>query len=168
MSRLYTKKKQEFDDTVYGYLAKRLSMPITDTDAYHTGHVDEKGNELKAPDDWSYTRLDKLVFDLKAILGDRVKNLGKAYADVDALLESLRRDNIQSLLVEGGAATLQTFIERDLWDEAWEEQSAVRLGDGVAAPQMPPAFKPEQEEHFGARFLHWKSPVCLLHYVDFK
>ena len=84
MSRLYTKKKQEFDDTVYGYLVKRLSMPITDTDAYHTGHVDEKGNELKAPDDWSYTRLDKLVFDLKAILGDRVNNLGKTYADVDA------------------------------------------------------------------------------------
>ena len=89
MSRLYTKKKQEFDDTVYGYLMKRLSMPITDTDAYHTGHVDEKGNELKAPDDWSYTRLDKLVFDLKAILGDRVKNLGKAYADVDAYVSDL-------------------------------------------------------------------------------
>ena len=84
MSRLYTKKKQEFDDTVYGYVVKRLTMPITDTDAYHTGHVDEKGNELTPPEGWSYTRLDKLMFDLKAILGDRVNNLGKSYADVDA------------------------------------------------------------------------------------
>ena len=84
MSKLYTKKKQEFDDTVYGYLVKRLTTPITDSDAFHTGHVDEKGNELKKPDDWSYTRLDKLVFELKAILGDRVNGLGKSYADVDA------------------------------------------------------------------------------------
>lgn len=84
MSKLYTKKKQEFDDTVYGYLVKRLATPVTDSDAYHTGHVDEKGNELKKPDDWSYTRLDRLVFDLKAILGDRVNGIGKPYADVDA------------------------------------------------------------------------------------
>ena len=84
MSKLYKKKKQEFDDTVYGYLVKRLTTPITDSDAFHTGHVDEKGNELKKPDDWSYTRLDKLVFDLKAILGDRVNGLGKSYTDIDA------------------------------------------------------------------------------------
>lgn len=84
MSKMYTKKKQEFDDTVFGYLLKRLTTPITDSDAYHTGHVDEKGNELKPSDDWSYTRLDRLVFDLKAILGDRVYNIAESYADVDA------------------------------------------------------------------------------------
>ena len=102
-------------------------------------------------------------------VGEEALNAGfQAYADVDALLDSLRRDNIQSLLVEGGAATLQTFIERDLWDEAWEEQSPVMLGDGVAAPRMPAAFTPELETHFGAQFRHWKSPVRRLHYVDFK
>jgi hypothetical protein len=86
MSRMYRNRKQEFDDTVYGCLVKRLAMPVTDTDAYHTGHVDEMGNELKKPDDWSYTRLDRMIFDLKAILGDRIDNLGKTpYADVDML-----------------------------------------------------------------------------------
>jgi hypothetical protein len=84
MARLYRERKKEFDDTVYGYLVKRLTTPIEDSDAYHTGHVDERGNELKAPDDWSYTGLDRLVFDLKAILGDRVDGLGRKYADVDA------------------------------------------------------------------------------------
>ena len=49
-----------------------------------------------------------------------------------------------------------------------EEQSPVMLGDGVAAPQMPAAFTPELETHFGAQFRHWKSPVRRLHYVDFK
>ena len=101
--------------------------------------------------------------------GEEAPNAGlQAYADVDSLLESLRRDGIQSLLVEGGATTLQTFIERDLWDEAWEELSPVCLGDGVEAPQMPAMFKPEREMHAGSTFLHWKSPVRKLHYVDFK
>jgi hypothetical protein len=84
MSRLYRERKKDFDDRVYGYLVKRLTTPVTGSDAYHTGHVDEMGNEIKAPDDWSYTRLDRLVFDLRAILGDRVARLGNAYADVDA------------------------------------------------------------------------------------
>ncbi len=84
MAKLYKEKKKEFDDIAYGYLVKRLSMPVTDSDAYHTGHVDEMGNELKKPDDWSYTRFDRLVFDLKAILGDRVNDIGKPYADIDA------------------------------------------------------------------------------------
>lgn len=102
-------------------------------------------------------------------VGEEALNAGfQAYADVDSLLDSLRRDNIQSLLVEGGAATLQTFIERDLWDEAWEEQSFIVLESGVEAPQMPSAFKPRQERHYGADFLHWLSPVRLKHYVDFK
>lgn len=84
MSKLYKKRKLEFDNTVYGYLAKRLSTPIAESDAYHTGHVDELGNEIVPPDDWSYTRLDRLVFDLKALLGNRVAGIGNEYADVDA------------------------------------------------------------------------------------
>ena len=102
-------------------------------------------------------------------VGEEALNAGfQAYADVDSLLESLRRDGIQSLLVEGGATTLQTFIERDLWDEAWEELSTICLGEGVEAPQMPGMFRPERETHAGSTFLHWKSPVRKLHYVDFK
>lgn len=102
-------------------------------------------------------------------VGEEALSAGfQAYADVDSLLDSLRREGIQSLLVEGGAATLQTFIERDLWDEAWEEQCATVLGDGVEAPQMPRQFRPQREVHAGSTFLHWKSPVRLLHYVDFK
>ena len=42
----------------------------------------------------------------------------------------------QSLLVEGGAQTLQSFIDADLWDEAYIERSPLLLGDGVRAPQI--------------------------------
>ena len=43
----------------------------------------------------------------------------------------------QSLLVEGGAQTLQSFIDADLWDEVFIERSDLILGDGVKAPVFP-------------------------------
>ena len=91
----------------------------------------------------------------------------QAFADIDSLLDAFRRDRVQSLFVEGGSRLLQSFIERDLWDEAWEERSTVRLGDGVPAPTMPAEFEAEEETHFGTRYRHWRSPVLLKHYVDF-
>ena len=43
---------------------------------------------------------------------------------------------LQSLLVEGGAQTLQSFLDADLWDEAFIERSPMFLGSGVKAPQI--------------------------------
>ena len=43
---------------------------------------------------------------------------------------------VQSLLVEGGAQTLQAYIDADLWDEAYIERSTLLLKDGVKAPEM--------------------------------
>lgn len=41
-----------------------------------------------------------------------------------------------SLLVEGGAQTLQSFIDDDLWDEVFVERSEILLGGGIEAPKM--------------------------------
>jgi diaminohydroxyphosphoribosylaminopyrimidine deaminase/5-amino-6-(5-phosphoribosylamino)uracil reductase len=41
---------------------------------------------------------------------------------------------IQSLLVEGGAALLESFIKSGLWDEARVFRGHVSFGRGVAAP----------------------------------
>lgn len=108
---------------------------------------------------------------MRCVLGsvdERALNAGfQAYADIDALLEGLRRDGIQSLLVEGGQATLQSFIERDLWDEAWEEISPQIIGHGVPAPTMPHQFVPVIASHLGSNYRHWRSPVLAKNYVDF-
>ncbi len=50
--------------------------------------------------------------------------------------EVLHRQNIQSLIVEGGTQTLQTFIEEDLWDEARVFSGEVKFLNGVEAPQL--------------------------------
>jgi len=50
------------------------------------------------------------------------------------ICDTLHHLNIQSVLVEGGAQTLQTFIDADLWDEARIFKGAVSFKNGVAAP----------------------------------
>lgn len=86
MSQLYMDNKSKFDDMVYGYMVKRLTQPYTETDAFGTGHIDEHGNELRSDEDWSYTKLDRLVFDLRAAAGDNIKKvLHDDYSAVDAL-----------------------------------------------------------------------------------
>lgn len=79
-----------------------------------------------------------------------------AYADIDTLLDALTADGVQSLLVEGGGHTLQSFIDRGLWDEAYEELSPVVLGSGVPGPRMPVGVVRHVERHFGAVITHWQ------------
>lgn len=52
------------------------------------------------------------------------------------LLEKLHRFNIQSLIVEGGAATLESFISQGLWDEARVFSTDVILQNGIPAPRL--------------------------------
>lgn len=86
MAKIYTERKKNFDDMVYGYLIKRLVEPVKSSDSYGNGHVDEFGNEINGEEDWSYTKLDKLVFDLKAMLGPNVGKIAAgAYQDIDTL-----------------------------------------------------------------------------------
>ena len=53
-------------------------------------------------------------------------------------LASLHQQNIQSLVVEGGTKTLQSFIEQSLWDEIRVETNLLKtFTDGTRAPQIP-------------------------------
>ena len=45
--------------------------------------------------------------------------------------------DVQSLLVEGGACLLQSFIDADLWDEVHVETAPFLLKNGVQAPILP-------------------------------
>ncbi|MGL4293854.1 MAG: bifunctional diaminohydroxyphosphoribosylaminopyrimidine deaminase/5-amino-6-(5-phosphoribosylamino)uracil reductase RibD [Bacteroidales bacterium] len=52
----------------------------------------------------------------------------------DNMLRELACRGVQTLLVEGGAQMLRTFIGRGLWDEARVEIGSLLLTDGVVAP----------------------------------
>lgn len=52
-------------------------------------------------------------------------------------LRELHARSIQSVLVEGGAATLKLFMKQDLWDEIRVFQSEKILHEGIPAPDLP-------------------------------
>ena len=48
----------------------------------------------------------------------------------------LFNNNIQSIIIEGGQKTLQTFINANLWDEARVFKSDMFFGEGLKAPKI--------------------------------
>jgi diaminohydroxyphosphoribosylaminopyrimidine deaminase / 5-amino-6-(5-phosphoribosylamino)uracil reductase len=53
-----------------------------------------------------------------------------------SMLADLHSRNIASVMIEGGAATLQHFIDAGLWDEARVFTTPSLLGKGLAAPRL--------------------------------
>lgn len=53
------------------------------------------------------------------------------------IMQVLYERKIQTLLIEGGSQTLQSFLEQGLWDEAFIEHAQVSLHDGIPAPTLP-------------------------------
>lgn len=81
----------------------------------------------------------------------------QAYADIPTMLGELFRQGVQSLLVEGGQQTLQSFIDQGLWEEAYVELSTTELGSGVPEPRMPVGILLQTEEAFGATIFHYTN-----------
>ncbi|MEQ1678170.1 MAG: bifunctional diaminohydroxyphosphoribosylaminopyrimidine deaminase/5-amino-6-(5-phosphoribosylamino)uracil reductase RibD, partial [Chitinophagaceae bacterium] len=66
---------------------------------------------------------------------------------VRQLLQKLHTHNIQSVLVEGGAALLQSFIDEGLWDEARViNNSELIINNGLKAPVLFNAEKADDEK----------------------
>ena len=89
------------------------------------------------------------IFDgaVKTIVFNQVKNeeqpnviFYKLTAGEDmlaGLLNALHQLNIQSVLVEGGAVLLKSFIDKNYWDEARViTNQQLTIGDGINAPQL--------------------------------
>jgi diaminohydroxyphosphoribosylaminopyrimidine deaminase/5-amino-6-(5-phosphoribosylamino)uracil reductase len=72
------------------------------------------------------SNLDTLLYETVAF----DDNLPKTIAEV------LFRHNLQSVIIEGGRKTLQTFIDANLWDEARVFKGTSVFTDGTPAPQL--------------------------------
>lgn len=55
---------------------------------------------------------------------------------VAEVLHYLHENNLQSVMVEGGSKTLQSFLEAGLWDEARVITGTSVFGSGIAAPRL--------------------------------
>ncbi|SOC80608.1 diaminohydroxyphosphoribosylaminopyrimidine deaminase [Salinimicrobium sediminis] len=50
--------------------------------------------------------------------------------------EVLYRHEIQSVIIEGGRQTLQTFLDAGIWDEARVFEGSIRFTEGIKAPEI--------------------------------
>ena len=72
------------------------------------------------------------------------------------VFDELAKRGIHSLIIEGGAVTLQSVINCGLWDEAQIEIGACKIGDGVKAPVIP-HLPTEQHELLGHKVIRIKQ-----------
>ena len=63
----------------------------------------------------------------------------------EQICEELQKYQIQSVIIEGGKQTLQTFIDADLWDEARVFTGDLMLDNGVKAPVFKSAISSEEK-----------------------
>lgn len=76
---------------------------------------------------------------------------------LNEIVHSLFENDIQSVLVEGGAKTLQSFIDEGLWDEArviCNEELIIE--DGISAPEMKDCILIKQEKCLGNGIDYYK------------
>lgn len=62
----------------------------------------------------------------------------------DLMKHLLAQKNIGTIIVEGGAETLQSFIDVDLWDEARVIKTPKLLGNGIPMPKLKNALLHEK------------------------
>ena len=71
------------------------------------------------------------------------------------IAEWLYREGKQSLIVEGGAKTLQSFIDAGLWDEIRIETGSISVNDGTKAPAMPHCVKLVNRTEYGENMIEY-------------
>lgn len=64
------------------------------------------------------------------------ERIGPGDDPLDRLIDVLRRREVTSLLVEGGAELISRFMERGLWDEARVITGTARVRAGTRAPEL--------------------------------
>ncbi len=97
----------------------------------------DPGNEL----DGNYNLLDGKVPTIVYTTSCEASKVNLEHVKLDShgyiqnVLGNLRERNIQSVIVEGGSKTLQSFIDLNLWDEARVFYAPVSFGAGIEAPK---------------------------------
>lgn len=135
------------------------------------GFIDDHGQALALSTPYTKMLVHKLRSEYDAILVGRVtderehpqlnvrewhgKDPVRLVMGKNAQIESVsgisstlweEREGLQSLMVEGGRQTLQSFIDAGLWDEIRIETSPKTVTGGTSAPQLPVEIELQQEQ----------------------
>lgn len=67
---------------------------------------------------------------------------------IEQLFDTCHKRQLQSLIVEGGRCTLQSFIENGLFDEIHVETAPLVIGGGTVAPSLPKGVRLLSQEFY--------------------
>ncbi len=142
-----------------GYKPLVISTPFTkmlvhklraENDAILVGRTTE---DLEHPQltvrEWSGPNPEKLVLSSQTATSQQAINTQHSTPNIQHTLDYLYKEKKQSLIVEGGAQTLQSFIDADLWDEIRIETAPLSIEEGIEAPQLPDNIRVTRIEHYG-------------------
>lgn len=76
---------------------------------------------------------------------------------LNKILSEIHELKLNSVIVEGGAQTLQTFIDAGSWDEARVFESDTCFGEGIRAPQLTGAVLTDRENIMGDTLKYFKK-----------
>jgi diaminohydroxyphosphoribosylaminopyrimidine deaminase/5-amino-6-(5-phosphoribosylamino)uracil reductase len=108
--------------------------------------------ELKLPDTLNLfnDQADTIIFNLykNEERNNRLLIKFEEGSFLQSFLNSFFEMNIQSVLIEGGAKTLQSFIDAGLWDEVRIiTNEELRINNGLDSPELKD-FSPEKQERY--------------------
>ncbi|MEA1850424.1 bifunctional diaminohydroxyphosphoribosylaminopyrimidine deaminase/5-amino-6-(5-phosphoribosylamino)uracil reductase RibD [Chryseobacterium sp. MHB01] len=106
---------------------------------------------LKVPQDFNIYNGESKTLVINAVKDEEGENIHFIKINKEnflhELMDALYKEQIQSVIIEGGSFTLQQFIDKNLWDEAIIiENENLKLENGTKAPHFD--AKPEKEEIF--------------------
>lgn len=101
---------------------------------------------------WSGESPLRLVLDSN---NPRFEGMDTSSPILPQLMSHLYERQVQSLLVEGGAATHQSFIDAGLWDEIRIEVSPVLVGNGTRAARIPEDARTKKNEAIDGNRIVW-------------
>jgi diaminohydroxyphosphoribosylaminopyrimidine deaminase/5-amino-6-(5-phosphoribosylamino)uracil reductase len=84
-----------------------------------------------------------IINDKKSETGNNLQYVQMDFDDnlPENLMKQLHAANIQSVIIEGGAKLLNSFIEKELWDEARVFTGRAPIEHGITAPTLTNAKK---------------------------
>ncbi len=105
--------------------------------------------DLKLNNDASVfnTDAETLIISSKSENKDNVKTIDFSHSETIAqqICSVLHNRDINSIIIEGGSKTLQTFINEGLWDEARVFTGTIQFKKGVKAPEFSGALLSETQ-----------------------
>ncbi len=103
---------------------------------------------------WVFTEKREEKMGNKTWFALQTKN---AQAFLQLVLQTLYKNNVQSVLVEGGSYTLQQFIDLELADEIIQISHAENLNEGIPAPKIAVEFQEKQAIGSTNEWRYWRK-----------